>query len=247
MNLEIIAFAAPIVFLAYAVFGMTGFGSALIAVPLLVHFMPLTIVVPLVVLLDLVGTAIVGGSNWRSASMAEVRRILPWMLLGIVLGVTVLLSLPPRWPLIVLGLFVLYFSARNLRASAGQEQSPIATGWAMPFGIAGGIFSALFGTGGPVYTIYVARRLPQLSEFRATIALVILCSGLIRLVAFGLSGVYFQPSMVQLALALLLPALLGVWLGSRLRSRIAQQQLRRLIYALLALAGIGVLYKGLTL
>ena len=247
MNTELIAFAIPVVFIAYAVFGMTGFGSALLAVPILVHLMPLQMVVPLIVLLDLVGTAIVGGSNWRSADLSELRRILPWMLLGIVIGVTVLLSMPPRWPLIILGVFVLYFSARNLLARPAQDKPAVATGWAIPYGVAGGIFSALFGTGGPVYTIYVARRLPQLSQFRATIALIILCSGLIRLVTFGLSGVYFQNSLLLLALALLLPTLLGVWTGSRLRNRIPQEQLRRLIYALLAVAGLGVLYKGLTL
>ena len=45
--------AAPcIVFAAYTVFGITGFGSALISIPLLAHFLPLDAIVPLMVLVD---------------------------------------------------------------------------------------------------------------------------------------------------------------------------------------------------
>ena len=75
MPLESLAIAAPVIFLAYAVFGMTGFGAAMVAVPLLVQFMPLQFAVPLVVLFDLACTALVGGSNWRRVSLVELKRL----------------------------------------------------------------------------------------------------------------------------------------------------------------------------
>ena len=52
MPADLIALAAPVVFIAYVVFGMTGFGAAMVAVPILAQFMPLSVAVPLVVLFD---------------------------------------------------------------------------------------------------------------------------------------------------------------------------------------------------
>ena len=114
MSTEILFFAVPVIFLAYAVFGMTGFGAALVAVPLLVHFIPLQTVVPLIVFFDLVSTTLIGGSNRASVSIAELKTITPWMLLGILLGATLLYSISPSGPLIALGIFVLYVSIHNL-------------------------------------------------------------------------------------------------------------------------------------
>ena len=50
--------AIPFVIVAaYTVFGATGFGSSIIAVPMLAHWFPLTFAVPLVTALDFVSTA----------------------------------------------------------------------------------------------------------------------------------------------------------------------------------------------
>ena len=45
---------APLVIVvAYTVFGLSGFGSTVIAVPILAHFLPISYLVPLMALLDL--------------------------------------------------------------------------------------------------------------------------------------------------------------------------------------------------
>ncbi|MET4580256.1 sulfite exporter TauE/SafE family protein [Ottowia thiooxydans] len=244
MPFESLAIAAPIIFVAYAVFGMTGFGAAMVAVPLLVQFFPLQFAVPLVVLFDLVCTALVGGRNWRQVSRNEIKRLLPWMLLGIVLGVTLLSNAGARWPLMLLGGFVLAVCIKGLFGTPAKTTAPMSSLWALPFGAFGGIFSALFGTGGPIYTIYLSRRLDALDQFRATISVVILLSGLIRAVAFGTAGLYFQPGILAVAAVLLPVALLGLLAGSRLRTRLPADLLKRSILVLLAIAGAGAIYRG---
>jgi hypothetical protein len=63
------ALAAAVIFLAYLVRGISGFGSALVAVPLLVHFLPLTFVVPWMVMMDTLAALLLIGSGlsllWR--------------------------------------------------------------------------------------------------------------------------------------------------------------------------------------
>jgi len=244
MPVESLLIVAPVIFVAYAVFGMTGFGAAMVAVPILVQFIPLQFAVPLIVLFDLACTALVGGSNWRRVSLDELKRLSPWLLLGIGLGATLLHNAGARWPLMLLGGFVLTVCIRGLRGPAAKAAVPLKAHWAFPFGVIGGIFSALFGTGGPIYTIYLSRRLDALDQFRATISVVILLSGVIRAAAFGAAGLYAQPEILSGAAALLPVSLAGLYAGSRLRSRVSPELLRRSIFALLAIAGAGAIYRG---
>jgi len=51
-----IALAIGIIFFAYTIKGLSGFGSGLIAIPLLAFVLPLTIVVPVLSLLSYIGT-----------------------------------------------------------------------------------------------------------------------------------------------------------------------------------------------
>lgn len=244
MPAESLAIVAPVIFVAYTVFGMTGFGAAMVAVPVLVQFIPLQFAVPLVVLFDLACTALVGGSNWRRVSLAELKRLFPWLLLGIALGVTLLHNAGARWPLMLLGGFVLFVCIRGLRGSPGETKAPLNECWAFPFGVFGGVFSALFGTGGPIYTIYLSRRLDALDQFRATISVVILLSGVVRAAAFGAAGLYSQPEILASAALLLPVSLVGLYAGSRLRTRVSPELLKKSIFVLLAIAGAGAIYRG---
>jgi uncharacterized membrane protein YfcA len=49
---ETLVIAALVVAGAFVVFGLTGFGSTILAVPLLAHLLPLKFVIPMFVLLD---------------------------------------------------------------------------------------------------------------------------------------------------------------------------------------------------
>ena len=57
---EVLIFTPLIIVAAYLIFGMSGFGSTLIAVPLLAHLMPLKFAIPMVVLLDCVSAFSMG-------------------------------------------------------------------------------------------------------------------------------------------------------------------------------------------
>lgn len=234
---------AGAVLAAYTVFGLTGFGSAVVAVPILVHFVPLTFAVPLVMLLDFVSTLTVGALNWRLVSRPELLRLVPFMLIGIVAGATLLVDVEPQWLLLALGVFVVLNALWNLlrRAPAGQ----VSAWWSFPAGVAGGVFSALFGTGGPIYTTYLARRVDAAS-FRATTVTIILMSGLIRLVTFASNGLLFQPGLLVDWLWFLPVCAAGVFVGSKLHARLPPSRVRQALFALLAVSGAGVIVRAIS-
>jgi len=90
-NLDLVL-AAAVVFFAYFLRGVTGFGSALVAVPLLVQMLPLTTVVPFIATLDVVAALVLTGSGLRGRQVcwSEVWWLLPGSLLGIVVGLQLL-------------------------------------------------------------------------------------------------------------------------------------------------------------
>src|SRR6186713_1532277 len=149
---ESLVIAALIVAGAFVIFGITGFGSTIVAVPLLAHLLPLKFVIPMFVLLDF-GAALRTGFKFHSTiAVRELAWLAPAMLAGIAAGVFLLVKLPGDLILIALGIFVFGY---GLYAASGREPSlRLGRAWALPVGGFGGVISALFGAAGPLYVIF---------------------------------------------------------------------------------------------
>lgn len=238
-----IAQLAALIALAYVVYGVTGFGSAITAMPVLVLLVPLRVAVPLMLVFDLVSGLLLGLRNRRHVVVGEWRRLLPCMLAGMALGVVALVRAPERLLLLLLGAFILAFAAWSLLARPPAR--PLAAGWALPFGAVGGVFTALFGTGGPFYTIYLTRRLDDKLALRATISVVLLSSAIARLVLFSGAGLYAQPGLPLLAAVLLPFALGGLYLGNRLHLRLPAQRIRQAVWVVLIAGGASLVLRNL--
>lgn len=237
--------AALVVTLAYAVFGLTGFGSAIVGVPLLAHFFPLRFAVPLMLVFDLCASLLLGLRHHRSTDKRELLRLLPFLLLGMVGGVTLLARVPERWLLLVLGSFVLSYAGWSLLAT--KPTGVISPRWAAAAGTVGGAFTAMYGTGGVIYVLYLARRLADAQVMRATIGVLIFGTALFRLVLFTGSGFYTQDHLLPLALALLPCALAGYLVGSRLHARIPMARAIQAVWLVLIVGGAGLLWRSLRL
>ena len=136
--------------LAYTVYGLSGFGANIVAMPVLAQLLPLRIAVPMLVMFDLVTGATLLLKHHRNVNWREAMRLLPWLVIGMVAGVTLLSQLSEQLLLVALGAFIVALALWNLlrRASA----APISTRWALPAGLVGGTVTALYGIGGPIYT-----------------------------------------------------------------------------------------------
>ncbi len=77
--------------LAYVIFSIAGFGTALVAGPVLVNYMPLSQAIPLLVLLDCVAAFGKLTRSHKHVVRIELARLLPFMAIGSVAGIAVLL------------------------------------------------------------------------------------------------------------------------------------------------------------
>src|SRR5919197_3086995 len=212
-------------FLGALVFGITGFGSALVTIPLARHLVPLEFALALFALMDLCGAYSVGLENPRNAVPAEWRRLVPMILVGTALGVTLLVNLPRAVGMFLLGVFVLSYALYSL-ARRGPPRV-MAPAWAWVAGLAGGITSSLFGAGGPPYAIYLSQRGLSKEQFRATMGFATMTSISLRVLAFVITG------------------LLGLFVARRLYRRISRELLMRAVAAVLFASGSSLVLRAL--
>src|ERR687895_2233251 len=150
---------------AYFIRGITGFGSALIAVPLLALSQPLQFAVPLILALDFTASLVLGGTNAKKANWEEIKLLLPFGMVGACVGAYALVTLPTTPVLLTLGAFTMFFGFRNIFGLQPVGQLPQA--FAVPAGLAGGAGGALFGAGSPPYIMYLPPRLVGKGGVRA--------------------------------------------------------------------------------
>lgn len=243
MSLEQVAATAAILLAAYFIRGITGFGSGLIAVPMLALFLPLQFVVPLILLLDFTASVVIGGLTLRRVQWGEVGVLIPFGIVGVVIGTSLLVNLPKAPMLFTLALFVLAFAVRSLLNLHGSK--PVSRWWAIPASLTGGTVGGLFGTGGPPYIIYLAHRVRHKSDLRATLSVLFFTEGLARIVSFLVAGLLLTTD-VWLAYLAALPLMLGaLYLGGHVHVGLSQTQMTRLVGVLLLVAGVSLLFKAM--
>ena len=234
---------AVIAFCGAFIFGVTGFGSALLTIPLATHLVSLPFALAMFSLLDCASAWRIGLADPKSAVRAEWQRLLPLVVAGTVVGMTLLVNLPRAVSMFALGAFVLAVAVSNIvRAGA---VATLAKGWAYVAGFSGGITSTLFGAGGPPYAIYLSRRQLSKEQYRSTLGVCTMFSISLRVVAFAIAGPLQSAQPWLWALAVLPASLAGLWLASKAFARFSRDALIRAIGVMLAASGISLIVRAL--
>lgn len=238
------AASASIVFGAFVVRGMSGFGAGMIGIPLLAFLMPVHTAVPMFGLLVLVLFTFLSIRDWGEVVKDELKRLIVPTLLGVVGGVLLFQNLDNRLLLQLLGGFLISYALYALAVHYfGLPEYTCSQRWAFPVGFAGAFIDTLFGGGGgTLVVIYLHMRQVGRAPFRATVAALWLAEMIARILGYGAAGYYTLD--VLLLCALLLPLMAaGTWVGERLGNRISQETFSKLMALLLALIGANLLAK----
>jgi hypothetical protein len=229
-----------IIVLAFLIRGVAGFGSGLVAIPLLALMFPLSIVVPVVGLLDYLAASGHGFKHRKSISWRCIFPLLPFTLAGIVVALYLFRTVDADMLRKALGLFLLLFAGYTLLNRAQGMQG--SRYWAIPGGFFGGFISALFGTGGPFYVIYL--RLMNLDKqvFRATAAAIFLIDGSSRIIGYFVSGFYSLQVIMFVVLAIPV-MLLGLYIGEHIHTSLSQRDFQRGISLILIGSGLALLLQ----
>ena len=237
-----IIYPVAVIALGFFVLGVTGFGSALVIVPLLSWQWPLAQVVPLVLLLDFGGCLLLGGLQRDHIDARVLLRLLPWLLGGAGLGWLVIQQTHGAnspFLLLLLGCYVIWVGLRGLRQPTLSQHSLFRN--PQLSGVLAGLIEVVFGTSGPVVVSHLVTRFNDAHTLRVNIsAALLLLSGLASLV-MAATGRLSSPVLGAWLPALAITALISLLLGHRLAHRLPAQRLRQAILGLLILSGLSLL------
>ena len=229
---------AAIILLAAFQQSLSGFGFALIAMPILVQLVGIQAAAPLVAALALI-LNIINSIRWRDAfDFSEIKGVGVWMALGVPLGIWGVFTLDEALVRGGLGVVLIAYALFALLKPGGLPA--ISRRWAYPAGFLAGMMGGAYNTAGPPLILYGSLRQWSNRRFRAVLQSLFAFSASIVVLGHVLTRHYAPPVLGWLAISL--PGLLmAVAAGAFLDKRIKPAQLRTWITILTLLMGISLL------
>ncbi|HBS4671505.1 TPA: sulfite exporter TauE/SafE family protein [Klebsiella pneumoniae] len=224
--------------------GVTGMGLPTVAMGLLGLLMPPQAAAALLVLPSLLTNL------WQllaGPALAQIVRRLWFMMTGIIIGTlagsSLLIGLNPRWSALALGAALIVYAGYALCSPVFQVSGRVEK-WLSP--LMGGLTGVITGATG----VFVIPAVPWLQalgfrrdELVQALGLSFTLSTLALAAGLALHDGWHDDAWLFSALALL-PALLGMWLGQRIRSRLSPQRFRQGFLLFLLALGIELIARG---
>lgn len=231
-----------IFFSAGFVQGVTGFGSALLAMPLLLLILDARTAVPLCMLNGLLITLFLSFQlkrhlDWKKKMAPLVIGSIP----GIITGVTFLKRAGDDTIKLFLGLMLIGYSFYSLYMKPRPRK--LGRIWAYVAGFSTGAIGAAFSAGGPPTIIYTTLTGWPKDEIKATLSGFFLITGMLSTVAHAMTGLTTVTVLGYLVWTAV-PVLLGVATGSVFYGRLSREGYMRSIYFLLICMGLMMIISG---
>ena len=222
---------------------VTGFGYALVAVPLLVLLLPPLQLVPVVLISWGPLALLLIARSWRDLNPGRLARLLAGALLGAPLGILVLSSLPAGTMRPVIGGITL-IAGGSLLLRPGRplvREGPALLAAGLLSGVTGGSTGM---SGPPVVLLGLAQRWEP-RGFRADLICFFLVLHTSMAVGLGYMGL-LSGGTLRLSLAVLPGVLVGYAAGTRLLGRVDASTYRRVAVSLVVAGGTWALLSPLT-
>ena len=236
-TLEIILLAGFIVALGHFIKGLSGFASALFAIPLLAIFLDIKFVVPVFLLFDFVSGIILTIQTRGFIDRKEALLLLLGLVIGTGIGTYFLVSFGDVALKRVFGGLVILFALKIFIWNNESAKKQINRIWAPVSGFLGGCVGGMFGLNGPPMVLYLTHQLKDKQVFRATLYTVFFADACYRLILYSFSRL-ITIEVIKFALYLTPFLLIGLFVGSKLHTKIKESIFQRIIATILLVTGI---------
>lgn len=230
-----LAFLVVSAFVAGLARGFSGFGAAMILVPLAGTVVGPAMAAPLLLAVDFVVSAGLIPPAVRSADRRSVMTMILGTVVGIPVGVYVLANydaLAVRWAIVALVALMLALLVSGWRYRERPSfQATVATG-----GVAG-VLTGISQMSGPVLVAFWLSGATSVGVVRANIIFFYAISTLVSAACYYAWGL-LSLEVMRYALILVAPYGIGVWLGARMFGLASERTFRLVCYVMIAAAGI---------
>ncbi|MDO6563600.1 sulfite exporter TauE/SafE family protein [Amphritea sp. 1_MG-2023] len=237
--------AMLLVLLAALVRGYTGFGFAAIAISGLSLIWPAQISVPVILIIDAIGSIGMLASAWKFADRKLLKNLSLGAIVGLPLGLTVLIQVPDSMlkfaissAILCMALWILF--ARNIKINPAEWHTRI-------IGSISGAFTAAASVGGLPIVCYLLMTHHVALVQRATMVIFLSSTDLISIGLMAGNGM-ITSALLQPTLLLLIPALIGVQCGQWFFHRKPPLSFRPIaLPVLMLLSTVSIYYSGLSI
>jgi len=237
MNEPLVLVVVVISTLVHAVFG---FGSALVAMPILAVSSGLAFATPFVALMCSVINLILTVRYWQQVYWRPAIYLLLGSCLGIPLGIWLLQGLREDLLRFILGFVI---AANSIYGLFRPEMPRLKDdGLAWLFGLISGVLGGAYNTNGPPVLIYGLMRRWSVLNFIATIQCYFLITGLLVLSWHGISGLWSR-EVLRMFLQSLPAIWIGLYMGRRLRKRLTDVLYVRYLHLFLIVSGLSLMFS----
>jgi len=230
-----------IIFIASIVRGLTGFGLALVAVPLIQFIIPVTDTAVFIAIINIIFSLLYFRKSKEIVKNQPLVAMAVWTGIGVAGGAVILKLVNPGYIELVWGLLIILIVValvRGLNLNIKSERTALTLS-----GLFGGLLAGATGiTGPPVAIILSSMKTPK-EKFNAIISIFILFAVSCALVFYLITGL-IRKEIILLALCSVPALLAGLYTGERLVSHISQKAFTAIVYIVLIIMGIITLYKG---
>lgn len=242
MSLETLILGSFVTLAAAFTMGITGFGFALIAAPILLFLIEPKAVVIVNIILGSVICILILWESWRHARKKHFLLLAIGSILGVPIGVYILSHAATTTLKLVISALVVVFAVPMALGHSHRfkREHPV-------FGISGfisGLLASSTSLAGPPVVLALLNQGWEKKSLRATLAAYFLFVGLVALAALSISGA-LDVAFVVIALTYAPAALLGFFLGRKVLPRLNAELFRRIAALVVVIAGLLGIITGL--
>ncbi len=241
-SLTIIIVGLLTIFLAGTTLGLTGFGFALVAVPIMIIFLSPKIAVPIILMHATLISLII---LFESRKWVDLKRIWPLMvasIAGIPVGTYLLVVLDASILKVFIGAVIVPFAIASLMGFKRQiKNEKLAFA---PVGFISGLLSGSMTLAGPPVILLFVNQGMAKHIFRANIIAYFTVSGIVTISAFIFSGV-ITTEVTKYALWFLPATILGAITGIKLAHKVEEKLFRNIALIIVIVAGLLSIASGL--
>lgn len=229
-----------IVLFAFTTQIISGFGSIIIGLTLGSFIYPIEELLPILVLLTISSNIYI---LVRHRSYVDwtllLKRIIPFMSIGLIIGIFIFNYFETEKLKTVYGIFVLFLSARELFLLIRKRDNEKTIGHYQSHGwfFAAGIIHGVYASGGPLVVYPVSRIIQNKSTFRSTLVALWLCFNIVLVLSYAYTN-RFTPGVITRFFLLFPLIVLSIVLGEWLHNYVNEYKFRIIIYFLLLFAGL---------
>ncbi len=238
--MDTIIFLSIIAFLAGFIQGLTGFGSVLLSLPLLVLFLDIKTAIPVTALL---------GAVLSLSLLIQLRHHVDWgkiyplclgAIAGAPVGVWLLNRIDPQWIHWVIGAVLIIHALYSLLFHPTVHV--MNTGWAYLSGFMSGCLGGAISASGPPVIVYTSIQPWSKDQIKVTLQGFFVISGIV-IVAFQAIGGLVTGTVLGYFFVSLPLLFIGTWAGSLLYGRLKEESYRQALLLLMAALGLFMILK----